>query len=130
MRRPDWRTIASYLLAALKRSAGVIRRTVPRAYALAVMALIGWTTWRAVSYLVVSLIRPSAAPAAITELLDGAAGPFRDIVLLNAAAALIIAERAGDLGEGLRAAAKAVDSGAAKATLERLIAVTNEGTPG
>lgn len=68
MRRPDWRTIASYLLAALKRSAGVIRRTVPRAYALAVMALIGWTTWRAVSYLVVSLIRPSSAPAAITEL--------------------------------------------------------------
>ena len=32
------------------------------------MALIGWTTWRALSYLVISLIHPSAAPAAITEL--------------------------------------------------------------
>jgi anthranilate phosphoribosyltransferase len=61
----------------------------------------------------------------LREILDGAKGPLRDIVLLNAAAALVIADRAADLGGGLRLAAKAIDTGRARAALEALIAITN-----
>ncbi|HWU25368.1 MAG TPA: anthranilate phosphoribosyltransferase [Rhizomicrobium sp.] len=57
---------------------------------------------------------------AIRRLLGGAKGPFRDIVLLNAAAALVVADRAHDLKEGITRAAKAIDSGAAAARLARL----------
>ncbi len=63
--------------------------------------------------------------AMITKLLDGAAGPFRDIVLLNAAAALMVAEKAEDLREGVRLAAQAIDTGAAKERLAKLVAITN-----
>jgi anthranilate phosphoribosyltransferase len=66
--------------------------------------------------------------AALTALLAGDAGAYRDIVLLNSAAALIVAERAGDLMEGVRMAAEAIDSGRAKDTLARLVAITNEET--
>ena len=59
------------------------------------------------------------------ELLDGAKGPLRDIVLLNAAAALVIADKAPDLKGGLQLAARAVDTGRARAALEALIAITN-----
>jgi anthranilate phosphoribosyltransferase len=58
--------------------------------------------------------------AALIALLRGAAGPYRDTVLLNAAAALVIAERAGDLREGASLAAASLDSGAALAALETL----------
>jgi anthranilate phosphoribosyltransferase len=63
--------------------------------------------------------------AAITELVAGRPGPFRDIVLLNSAAALVVAGKAADLKSGVALAAKAIDSGAAKATLAKLVAVTN-----
>lgn len=63
--------------------------------------------------------------AAIRALLGGEAGPFRDIVLLNAAAALIVAGRAGDLREGATLAARSIDSGAALAKLDSLVRVTN-----
>ena len=63
--------------------------------------------------------------AMITKLLEGAAGPFRDIVLLNAAAALMVAEKAEDLREGVRLAAQAIDTGAAKERLAKLVAITN-----
>ena len=63
--------------------------------------------------------------AAITELLAGRPGPYRDIVLLNSAAALIVAGKAADLKAGVALAATAVDSGEAKATLAQLIAITN-----
>lgn len=67
--------------------------------------------------------------AALRELLDGAAGAYRDVVLLNAAAALVIADKAADLREGAALAAAAIDSGKAKAALDRLVAVTNEAQP-
>jgi anthranilate phosphoribosyltransferase len=59
-------------------------------------------------------------------LFDGATGPIRDIVLLNAAAALVVADRADDLKDGARLAALAIDRGAARDTLDRLIAFTKE----
>jgi len=66
---------------------------------------------------------------AIRALLTGATGPFRDIVLLNAAAALIVAGRADDLRAGVAQAADAIDCGAADAVLGRLVAITG-GTGG
>ena len=61
----------------------------------------------------------------MAAMLDGAAGPIRDIVLLNSAAALIVAGRADSLQDGVREAAQAIDSGAARETLNQLIAITN-----
>jgi anthranilate phosphoribosyltransferase len=63
--------------------------------------------------------------AAITELLAGRPGPYRNIVLLNSAAALLVAGKAADLKAGAALAAAAIDSGKAKATLAQLIAITN-----
>lgn len=63
--------------------------------------------------------------AALTALLDGAGGPYRDIVLFNAAAALMVAGKAVDLPAGMALARHALDSGAARQTLARLVAITN-----
>jgi anthranilate phosphoribosyltransferase len=63
--------------------------------------------------------------AAIRAVLAGEHGPFRDIVLLNAGAALIVGGKAADLKEAVAVAARAIDSGAARRALERLVAVTN-----
>jgi anthranilate phosphoribosyltransferase len=60
------------------------------------------------------------------EVLDGAGGPLRDIVMLNSAAALVVAGRAGDIPAGLDLAARALDGGAAREVLARLAARTNE----
>jgi len=69
----------------------------------------------------------AAANAAIARrLLAGEGGATRDIVLLNAAASLLIAERAGTIREGIAAAAEALDGGRAAAILEKLVAVSNE----
>ena len=68
---------------------------------------------------------PEENAQAIHALFDGAPGGYRDIVLLNAAAALIVAERATSLKEGAEMAAAALDSGAAKQTLAKLVAVSN-----
>lgn len=66
-----------------------------------------------------------AQNAAITRaILAGERGPRRDIVLLNAAAALFVAEAAGTLAEGLERAARSIDEGAAAARLEALCAAT------
>ncbi len=62
--------------------------------------------------------------AALRALLDGAPGAYRDTVLFNAAAALRLAGRAGDLRAGVAAAAAAIDSGAALGVLERLAAAS------
>ena len=51
-------------------------------------------------------------------------GPPRDLVLVNAAAAIYVGGLAADLGEGVAKAAAAIDSGAAADVLERLIAAT------
>ena len=68
---------------------------------------------------------PEYNAAAIHALFDGEAGAYRDIVLLNSAAALIVADKAIDLPEGVRIAAEIIDSGKAKQTLKRLVAVSN-----
>ena len=68
---------------------------------------------------------PAANAATLRALLDGAEGPIRDIVLLNAAAALIVAGKAKDLKEGVAIGAKSIASGTAKKSLEKLIAITN-----
>jgi anthranilate phosphoribosyltransferase len=66
-----------------------------------------------------------ANAGALAEVLKGKKGPLRDISLLNAAAALIVAGKAKDLKDGVALAAKSVDSGDAQARLDRLIAVSN-----
>ena len=63
--------------------------------------------------------------AAIRDVLSGAPGAFRDIVLLNTAAALIVAGKVQNVHEGALHAAKAIDSGAAQAALDKLIEVSN-----
>lgn len=60
----------------------------------------------------------------VRRVLGGEAGPHRDIVLLNAAAGLVVAERVSEIGEGLCVAAAAIDDGSAAQTLERLIHVS------
>jgi anthranilate phosphoribosyltransferase len=66
--------------------------------------------------------------AALRRLFDGEAGAYRDVVLINSAAALIVGGKAGDLREGARLAAEAIDSGAAKAKLDKLVAVSQAAT--
>jgi anthranilate phosphoribosyltransferase len=61
---------------------------------------------------------------ALSSVLNGKPSPYRDVALLNAAAALIVAGRAKDLKEGVAIGAKSLDSGAAAARLKHLIAVS------
>ncbi len=68
---------------------------------------------------------PEANAEAIRELLAGVPGPYRDIVLYNAAASLIVAGAARDLKDGVALAAKSIDDGAARAALDKLVAITN-----
>ncbi len=63
--------------------------------------------------------------AAISEVLAGRKTPLRDIAILNAAAALIVAGLAANLTDGAAMAAHSIESGAAKRALDKLIAVTN-----
>ena len=65
---------------------------------------------------------PEENAAVITELLDSRPGPFRDAVLLNAAAGLFVLGQASDLKAAAEKAAEAIDSGAAANTLARLVA--------
>jgi anthranilate phosphoribosyltransferase len=64
--------------------------------------------------------------AIIREILAGAKSPRRDVVLLNAAAALFTASKAGSLSDAVPLAAEAIDSGRAKAKLEELVRFTNQ----
>jgi anthranilate phosphoribosyltransferase len=68
---------------------------------------------------------PAENAAAFRALLDGAPGAYRDAVLLNAAAALVVADRAGSLTEGVEIARTSIDSGAAKAKIEALARLTH-----
>src|SRR5262244_1137106 len=63
--------------------------------------------------------------AALKGVLEGKKGPFRDVAVLNAAAALVVAGKAKDLKQGVALAGKSIDSGEAEGALERLIAVSN-----
>jgi anthranilate phosphoribosyltransferase len=62
---------------------------------------------------------------AIRELLSGKKSPFRDIVLLNTAAALIVGGKATSLTDGVALATHSIESGAASTALQRLVDVTN-----
>jgi len=66
--------------------------------------------------------------AAIRRLVDGEAGAYRDIVLYNAAASLIIGGKVDDLKAGVALAAQSIDEGKAKRALEKLVAITNSGS--
>ena len=59
------------------------------------------------------------------DILDGAQGPKTDIVLLNAAAAIYIGEKAKSIAEGIDVARKMIETGAAKNRLEEFIALSN-----
>ena len=67
---------------------------------------------------------PSENAVALRALLGGATGPYRDIVLLNAAAAFLVAERVETLREGVALAASSIDGGGARLSLETLIKIT------
>jgi anthranilate phosphoribosyltransferase len=83
---------------------------------------------------------PKSAPAALAggdaadnaaiarAVLAGERGAPRDIVLLNAAASLLIAERAATIEDGIDQASRAIDEGRAAAALERLIAISGAGS--
>ena len=68
---------------------------------------------------------PKANAAALTALLAGERGPYRDIVALNAAAAFLVADRVETLREGLDLAFAVIDDGRARDALARLVAATN-----
>ena len=66
-----------------------------------------------------------ANASAVMDVLRGKKGAFRDVAILNAAAAIVVAGKAKDLKEGIAVAAKSVDSAEAEGRLDRLIAVSN-----
>ncbi len=68
---------------------------------------------------------PAENAAAFRALLDGAKGAFRDAVLLNSAAALLVAGRVSSLPDGVSLAAQSIDTGAAKAKIAQLAQLTN-----
>ena len=68
---------------------------------------------------------PAENAVAFRALLDGAPGAYRDAVLLNAAAALVVADHAGTLAEGVALARESIDSGAARAKVQALARLTH-----
>lgn len=68
---------------------------------------------------------PEHNAAALRRVLAGEKGAYRDIVLLNAAAALLVADHVETLREGVEAGERSIDSGAAATALERLAAITS-----
>jgi anthranilate phosphoribosyltransferase len=62
---------------------------------------------------------------ALTEVLKGKKGAFRDVALLNAAAAIVVAGKAKDMKEGMTIANKSLDSGEAEGRLDRLVKISN-----
>jgi anthranilate phosphoribosyltransferase len=65
----------------------------------------------------------------VRRILAGESGPVRDIVLLNAGAALVIAGDVPELGEGIERARHSIDSGNANRALEALVSVSNRHQP-
>ena len=63
--------------------------------------------------------------AALRGVLEGKPGAYRDTVLMNAGAGLVVAGKAADLAEGVQLAAAAIDQGRAAAVLDQLIVVSN-----
>ncbi len=71
---------------------------------------------------------PARNATAFRALLDGQRSAYRDAVLLNAAAALVIADKAGSLAEGVEVAAESIDSGKAWRTIRKLAEITSGAT--
>jgi anthranilate phosphoribosyltransferase len=69
---------------------------------------------------------PVENATAIGALLGGEEGPYRDIVLLNAAAALIVAGSVNNLKDGVGLAARSIDEGAARNALEGMLAIVGK----
>jgi len=67
---------------------------------------------------------PAENARALRAMLGGEAGPYRDVVLLNAAAAFLVDEKVETLRQGVELAARVVDEGKALAALDRLVAIT------
>jgi anthranilate phosphoribosyltransferase len=70
---------------------------------------------------------PTHNAAALRAVLDGLKSPYRDIAVLNSAAALVVAAKAKGLKDGAALAQEALDSGRARATLAKLVDVSNRG---
>lgn len=68
---------------------------------------------------------PEESAHAISVVLKGESGPRRDIVLLNASAAIVAGGGADDLRDGVQIATESIDSGKAMASLKKLIEITN-----
>ena len=73
---------------------------------------------------------PAENGAALRALLDGEQSAYRDAVLLNAAAALVIADKVDTLPQGVEMARESIDSGAAKAKVEALARLTSSAAKG
>jgi anthranilate phosphoribosyltransferase len=69
---------------------------------------------------------PDENANALKRLLAGEPGAYRDIALLNAAGALIVADKTATLKEGVRLAASSIEQGRAQTALDRLVAISNE----
>lgn len=67
---------------------------------------------------------PEENAEAVRRVLAGDLGPHRDVVVLNAAAALVVAGRSSDIAAGLDAAAAAIDTGAAQRSLDAFVTVS------
>jgi len=68
---------------------------------------------------------PSENAKALREVLAGARNAYRDIVLFNSAASLLVSDKVDNLKAGVETAESALDSGAAADTLEKLVAMSN-----
>lgn len=68
---------------------------------------------------------PSENAKALREVLAGAKNAYRDVVLFNAAASLLVADKVETLKDGVELAAQSIDSGSAADTLEKLVAASN-----
>lgn len=69
---------------------------------------------------------PAENAAALRRLLQGETGPYRDIVLLNAAAAFLVAEKVETLREGVELAGRVIDDGRAQAALDKLVEIAGK----
>ncbi|WP_298963215.1 anthranilate phosphoribosyltransferase [uncultured Roseibium sp.] len=68
---------------------------------------------------------PAENAKALRQVLSGAENAYRDIVLFNAAASLMVADKVDNLKTGVEMAAESIDSGTAADTLEKLVAASN-----
>ncbi len=145
--RPELVRLLADALAALGTERAIVFHTeigfdelLPGAPAFGVEVREGWSRpWRydprALPQREVSLAELSGGDASqnaamLQALLDGERGPRRESVLLNAALALVVEGRAGDLADGYERARRAVDEGSAKGVYERLRAASERSSGG